>query len=90
MSEIFRKIAQQVLKSQAFQNSLENMLTEQIENAIKSEAAGDRFYVAQQSREAIKARNKLIVAQFNGRNLSELAKRFNIKERQVRNILARG
>lgn len=87
MSAIFRKIAQAVLQSDSFLQSLEDMIAEHTERAIKFEASGDRFYVAANSRDNIKARNKLIVSQFTGRNIEDLAKRFNLKPRQIRNIL---
>jgi Mor family transcriptional regulator len=90
MSEIFRKIAQAVINSDAFLQEIENLIADHTERAIKQEAAGDRFYVAQNNREDIKARNKMIIAQFNGRNIDDLAKRFNLKPRQIRNILQKG
>lgn len=87
MTDIFRKIAQNIIGSDSFMQSLEDMIAAQTERAIKAEAAGDRFYVANNSREDIKKRNKLINAQFNGHNIKELAKAFNLKPRQIRNIL---
>lgn len=89
MSDIFRKIAQNIISSDAFMQALEDMIASQTERAIKAEAAGDRFYVANNSRDDIKKRNKLINAQFNGHNIAELAKCWNLKERQIRNIIRR-
>jgi hypothetical protein len=54
MSEIFRKIARQVINSDHFMQALEDQITEEVERALKAEAAGDRFYVAKQSREDVK------------------------------------
>jgi Mor family transcriptional regulator len=87
MTDIFRKIANQIINSSDFKIALEHAMATEVERAIKAEAAGDRFYVAKKSRDDIKHRNNLIRAQFNGRNIDQLAKDFNLKPRQIRNIL---
>lgn len=64
---------------------LARMLVERISQRL----GGQLIYVAKRNREALEARNTLICAAFNGRNITELAAEHQITERQVRNILKR-
>ena len=47
----------------------------------------DRPYIGAKSKQEVKERNATIKREFNGTNHEELAKKYNLTPRQVRNII---
>ncbi len=54
---------------------------------VRERFGGERRYVSRKAREALAERNAKICREFNGRNLAELAARYELDERQIRNVL---
>ena len=88
MSIFYREIARHILLSPTFVESMTAVMAVEIERQIKANAGGDRLWIPKtSSREDLQERNRMIRAQFNGRNHAALASAFNLCERQVRKIL---
>lgn len=88
MSQFTRELAKQIILSQNFVDTMTDLVAIEIEKQLKGMAGGDTLYIAKTgSIDDKAARNKIIKAQFNGRNLIELANRFGLTERQIRRII---
>lgn len=89
MSQFSRYLAQQIIRSSAFLETLTDLMATEIENQLRAAAGGDRIYIPKTtSLEDKHTRNQMIRAQFTGANLDALAVRYSITVRQVRRIVA--
>lgn len=89
MSQFSRDLAQQIIRSSAFLETLTDLMATEIENQLRAAAGGDRIYIPKTtSLEDKHTRNQMIRAQFTGANLDALAVRYSLTVRQVRRIVA--
>lgn len=89
MSQFSRDLAQQIIRSSAFLETLTDLMATEIENQLRAAAGGDRIYIPKTtSLEDKHTRNQMIRDQFTGANLDDLAVRYSITVRQVRRIVA--
>lgn len=90
MSDSFRAIIQQVILAASLPETLSEHLSIEIERQICMTYSGERLYVPKTGYRSDKEiRNDLIRGQFNGRNHAELARKYTLSVRQVRNIVRR-
>lgn len=88
MSQFTRELARQIILSPSFVDTMTDLFAIEIEKQLRHTAGGDRLYVPKTSSAEDKAhRNKMIRAQFNGRNLLELASTYGLTERHIRRIV---
>lgn len=82
------QLIRQIVLAAQLPESLSEHLSLEIEKQIRMSYAGDRFYVAKYGSQSDKeARNRLICAQFDGRNHATLATKYRLTVRQVRRIV---
>ena len=88
MSQFCRDLATQIILSPSFVAAMTDMMAVEIERQLRGIAGGDTLYIPKTtSRDDIEARNAIIRAQFNGRNIDDLARRFALTARQIRRIV---
>lgn len=90
MSYFFRDLAQQILLSASFVETLTDLLSVEIERQIQQAAGGTQLYIPKSnSIDDKEARNRLIREQFDGANLEIIARQYHLSLRQVRRIVRR-
>jgi Mor family transcriptional regulator len=91
MSEFFRSIAAELVRSGVVSPAIETeILTQQLENLASAYAGGERILIPlHMDRDRRSERNRIIRARFNGHNKIEMAKSFNLTRRQLNNILGK-
>ena len=82
MSQFSRDLAQQIIRSSAFLETLTDLMASEIENQLRAAAGGDRIYIPKTtSLEDKHTRNQMIRAQFTGANLDALPDAAGVDEK---------
>ena len=89
MSELFiKQLAKQVASHPDFQTGITNLIGTVMQTVITSNYGGERFmlYAAKRPASIRKARDERIRMDFDGKNISMLARREGLSPRMVRKI----
>ena len=85
---MLRDIAKNLLMSPAVIEQMTDLLAAELEKQLRLHVGGDSFYVAKtMSQQERIARDESIRNAWNGSNLSDLAKQYELHHRQVRRIV---